>query len=618
MSVIERINSSDDIKKLSADELDTLCAEIREFLIKNVSQTGGHLASNLGAVELTVALHRVYDSAVDRIVFDVGHQSYTHKIITGRRDAFPTLRQHEGLSGFPKPYESEDDAFVTGHASTSVSVATGMARARAFTGEKYEVAAVIGDGAMTGGLAYEGLEDAASCGEPIVIILNDNTMSISKNVGGMSNLLGAMRYKPAYISFKRWYRAVFKKLPALYSFNHHVKEWLKSWLLPDNTFSQMGFEYLGPVDGHDVQALEAVIRLAKDMEQPVIVHVLTRKGKGCSYAEKHPDMYHGVGAFDPETGVLAGGKTGFSDYFGDFMCEFAAEDRRVCAITAAMCSGTGLTRFEKEFPARFIDIGIAEGHAAAMAAGMAKQGALPVFAVYSSFLQRAYDMLIHDVSLQDLHVVFAVDRAGLVGNDGETHHGVFDVSYLSTVPGMTIMCPASFSELHDMLCHALFEVKGPAAVRYPRGGEGEYKQSRLEAESVLREGTDVTIVCYGTMVNNALAAAAELAAHGVSAEVVKLGWIKPNDYALTLGSLKKTGRLVVPEETCTPGAVGEHVLALCAENAVPLRTVKLINLGSGIVPQGSVDELMRDYGLDAHGIAGAVLSAVQTEKSGVI
>ena len=283
-----------------------------------------------------------------------------------------------------------------------------------------------------------------------------------------------------------------------------------------------------------------------------------------------------------------------------------------------MCSGTGLTRFEKEFPARFIDIGIAEGHAAAMAAGMAKQGALPVFAVYSSFLQRAYDMLIHDVSLQDLHVVFAVDRAGLVGNDGETHHGVFDVSYLSTVPGMTIMCPASFSEMHDMLRHALFEVKGPVAVRYPRGGEGEYKQSRLEAESVLREGTDVTIVCYGTMVNNALAAAAELAAHGVSAEVVKFGWIKPNDYALTLGSLKKTGRLVVPEETCTPGAVGEHVLALCAENAVPLRTVKLINLGSGIVPQGSVDELMRDYGLDAHGIAGAVLSAVQTEKSGVI
>ena len=615
MSVIERINSSDDIKKLSADELDTLCDEIREFLIKNVSQTGGHLASNLGAVELTVALHRVYNSAVDRIVFDVGHQSYAHKIITGRRDAFPTLRQHEGLSGFPKPYESDDDAFVTGHASTSVSVATGMARARALTGEKYDVAAVIGDGAMTGGLAYEGLEDAAFCGEPIVIILNDNTMSISKNVGGMSNLLGAMRYKSAYISFKRWYRAVFKKLPALYSFNHHVKEWLKSWLLPDNMFSQMGFEYLGPVDGHDVQALETVIRLAKDMEQPVIVHVLTRKGKGCSYAEKHPDMYHGVGAFDPKTGALAGGKAGFSDYFGDFMCEFAAEDRRVCAITAAMCSGTGLTRFEKEFPARFIDIGIAEGHAAAMAAGMAKQGALPVFAVYSSFLQRAYDMLIHDVSLQNLHVVFAVDRAGLVGNDGETHHGVFDVSYLSTVPGMTIMCPASFSELHDMLRHALFEEKGPVAVRYPRGGEGEYKKSILETETVLREGTDVTIVCYGTMVNNALAAATELAAHGVSAEVVKLGWIKPNDYARTLESLKKTGRLVVPEETCTPGAVGEHVLALCAENAVPLRAVKLINLGSGIVPQGSVDELMHDYGLDAHGIAAAVLSAVKTEKA---
>ncbi len=615
MSIIERINSSEDIKKLEESELDALCAEIREFLIKNVAQTGGHLASNLGAVELTVALHRVYDTSVDRIVFDVGHQSYTHKMITGRRDDFPTLRQHGGLSGFPKPYECVDDAFVTGHASTSVSVATGMARARALTGESYQVAAVIGDGAMTGGLAYEGLEDAAACGEPIVIILNDNNMSISKNVGGMSHLLGAMRYKPAYISFKRWYRAEFMKLPALYKFNHRIKEWLKSWLLPDNTFSQMGFEYLGPIDGHDIHALESAIGLAKDMKQPVIVHVLTKKGKGCTYAEEHPDKYHGVGRFDPETGAVKEGGMTFSDSFGADMCEFAARDGRVCAITAAMCSGTGLSDYAKAFPKRFIDIGIAEGHAAAMAAGMAKQGALPVFAVYSSFLQRAYDMLIHDVSLQGLHVVFAVDRAGLVGNDGETHHGVFDLSYLSTVPGMTVMCPASFRELHDMLEAALFSESGPVAVRYPRGGEGEYRASLVERESVLHEGGDVTVVCYGTMVNNALECARILQEHGVSAEVIKLGIIKPNGLETTLASLKKTGRLIVPEESCAPGCMGERILALCAQQGIELRAARLINLGDGIVPQGSVAELWRDYGLDAQSIADAAMQLCRAECS---
>lgn len=607
MSIIERINSTEDIKKLSNGELDTLCAEIREFLINNVAQTGGHLASNLGAVELTVALHRVYDTRVDRIVFDVGHQSYTHKIITGRRERFSTLRQYGGLSGFPKPYESIDDAFVTGHASTSVSVATGMARARALTGEKYEVAAVIGDGAMTGGLAYEGLEDAASCGEPIVIILNDNNMSIGENVGGMSRLLGAMRYKPAYISFKRWYREEFRKLPALYTFNHRVKEWFKSWLLPDNTFSQMGFEYLGPVDGHNVMALESAIRLAKDMEQPVIVHVLTKKGNGCVYAEDHPDKYHGVGPFDPETGIVKESAPSFSDRFGNYMQEFAARDGRVCAITAAMCSGTGLSDYAKAFPKRFIDIGIAEGHAAAMAAGMAKQGALPVFAVYSSFLQRAYDMLIHDVALQKLHVVFAVDRAGLVGNDGETHHGVFDVSYLSTVPGMTIMCPASFQELHDMLETALFEETGPVAVRYPRGGEGEYIASHVECETVLREGKDVTVVCYGTMVNGALECARILEARDVSAEIIKLGIIKPNNFEATLSSLKKTGRLIMPEEACAPGCIGEQILMLCAQREIKLHAVRLINLGDGVVFQGSVGELLRDYGLDAQGIADSAM-----------
>ena len=605
MSVLERINSSADVKKLDHTELYTLCEEIRGFLIDSLSTTGGHLASNLGTVELTVALHRVYDSSVDRIVFDVGHQCYTHKIITGRKNEFSTLRQHGGLSGFPKPYESVDDAFVAGHSSTSISVATGMAKARSLLGEDYHVVAVIGDGAMTGGLAYEGLEDASSDGEPMVIILNDNNMSISPNVGGMHHHLSSLRYRVGYINFKRVYRHIFKRLPRLYKFNHRVKEWLKSWLLPGNTFEEMGFEYIGPIDGHNVNALESVLRLAKDMKEPVIVHVVTQKGKGCSYAQEHPDKYHGVGPFDPVTGELKSSGDTFSDKFGQYICEFADRDKRVVAITAAMCDGTGLNAFHERFPERFIDIGIAEAHATAMATGMAKQGTMPVFAVYSSFLQRAYDMLIHDVSLQDLHVVFGVDRAGLVGSDGETHHGVFDVAYLSSVPGMTVFCPASFAELHDMFEKALFEMDGPAAIRYPRGGEGIYKDSNVQNETVIAEGSDVTIAAYGIMINEALKAREILASAGISAEIVKLGAIKPNNFEITLNSLRKTGRLIVSEDVCSSGCVGGRIMSSVAENGLALRGHRLLNLGEGLVPQGTVAELLRDTGLDAQGIAEA-------------
>lgn len=607
MSILDKINSSEDVKKLNADELRPLCDELRSFIIKNVSRTGGHLSSNLGAVELTVALHRVYDTAYDRIVFDVGHQSYAHKIITGRRDSFATLRQHGGISGFPKPYEKEDDAFIAGHASNSVSVALGMARARTLAGEDYDVAALIGDGALTGGLAYEGLANAASSGEPMVIILNDNNMSINENVGGMARLLQDMRVKPGYISFKRWYREVFCKLPGLYRFNHRIKEWLKRKLLPGNAFGEMGLYYLGPVDGHDVNKLETVLRWAKDMREPVLLHVVTTKGKGCPYAEQRPDMYHGVGKFDPETGQLEQSGDSFSSKFGEYLCEYAAQNKMIAAITAAMAGGTGLDAFAKCFPERFFDTGIAEGHAVAMAAGMAKQGAVPVFAVYSSFLQRGYDMLIHDVALQKLHVVLAVDRAGLVGSDGETHHGLFDVNYLSSVPGMTVLCPASFSELHDMLGFAIKEVKGPVALRYPRGGEGEYTGSSLAPEQLIRPGNDLTLLCYGTMVNQALAAAEILAKQGIGAEIIKLGWIRPNSFTMTLNSLGKTGRLLVAEEACAPGSVGEQLAAAAAENAITLKGIKLLNLGDGIVPQGSVQELLHDYGLDGEGIARSAL-----------
>ena len=601
MSILEKINSSNDVKKLSPEELVPLCEEIRAFLVSSVSKTGGHLASNLGTVELTVALHRVYDTARDRIVFDVGHQSYTHKILTGRREAFSTLRQYGGISGFPKPYEAPDDAFIAGHASNSVSVALGMAHARTISGGDYDVCAVIGDGAMTGGLSFEGLSNAAQSGEPMVVILNDNNMSIAENVGGAAKMLQSMRVKPGYLNFKRRYRKIFLHLPLLYRFNHAIKEWVKSHLIPDDVFSEMGFYHLGPVDGHDVRMLENVIRWARDMHAPVLIHVLTKKGKGCPYAESDPERYHGVGPFDPLTGALTPEGESFSSRFGDALCRFAETDEKLTAITAAMSGGTGLEGFAARFPTRFFDIGIAEEHATAMAAGMAKQGLLPVFAVYSSFLQRSFDMLIHDISLQQLHAVFAVDRAGLVGRDGETHQGSFDVSYLSAVPGMTIYSPASFAELDSMLALALYSCVGPVAIRYPRGGEGRYRDCRSEAESILLEGGDVTIVSYGVMINEAIEAAERLKAEGISAELIKLGRIRPNSFSTVQASVQKTRRLIVVEDVCDFGCVGGQILASLAGGTGEI-SARLLNLGDGIVTHGSVDELRRVCGIDAEAV----------------
>lgn len=617
MSILENINSSADIKKLDREQLPQLCDELRKFEIENIAKTGGHLSPNLGTVELTVAIHRVYDTEKDRLVFDVGHQSYTHKIITGRREQFGTLRQYGGLSGFPKPSESNDDAFIAGHASNSVSVALGMARARTLTGGNYDIVSVIGDGALTGGLSHEGLADAAASGEPMVIILNDNNMSISENVGGMAQVLQNMRIKPAYISFKQWLKGVSENIPGLYKAFHVIKEWLKSRLLPGNVFSEMGLYYLGPVDGHDLDKLETAIRLARDVRKTVVLHVLTKKGKGCAYAESHPDKYHGIGRFDPETGELAPTAVSFSDKAGEYLCQYAENDPRIVAITAAMAGGTGTECFASKFPERFFDVGIAEGHGVTMAAGMAKQGLVPVFAVYSSFLQRGFDMLIHDVSLLGLHTVFCVDRAGLVGNDGETHQGVFDVCYLSAVPGMTILCPASFQELHDMLGYAIHEVTGPAAVRYPRGGEGRYTDSLMQAENLIREGADVTVVCYGTMINEVLNAADELQSRGVSAEIIKLGMIAPNSFEQCIGSVRKTGRLLVAEEVCSVGCVGSALLAAISVAGVELKAAELLNLGDGIVRHGTVDELRRETGIDAASIAAAGCEMCRTDTERV-
>ena len=612
MEILENIHSSADVKDVPKEQLPELCESLRGELIRNISRTGGHLASNLGAVELTVALHRVYDSAHDRIVFDVGHQCYVHKMLTGRREQFDTLRQLGGISGFPKPCEADDDAFIAGHASTSVSAALGMARARTLLGEEYDVCAVIGDGALTGGLAYEGLADCGASGEPRVIVLNDNEMSISRNVGGLERFLARQRVRPGYIKFKMAYRRTIGRFEPVYRFFHRIKEWVKDLLLPDNMFEDMGLYYLGPIDGHDIRTVTRTIRYARDLRIPVLVHIRTVKGKGYAPAEENPSLFHGVGKFDAETGTPEQQPGGdFSEAFGAALCEEAAAEPRITALTAAMALGTGLVPFSEQYPDRFFDVGIAEEHAVTMAAGMAKQGLRPVFAVYSSFLQRGFDQLIHDVSLAHLPVVLAVDRAGLVGADGETHQGSFDVGYLCAVPGMKVWAPANYAEVRSML-HLALASDGPAALRYPRGAEGDYKEDHSSADAfTLREGTDVTLVSYGVLINEVLRAAEQLEEQGVSAEVVKLNRLDTLDGTIP-ASVEKTGRLIVAEEAAETGCLGVRILAGLEQRSIPAKS-HLLHLGSGVVEHGSVPELRRKLGLDAEGILAAFEDLKDTE-----
>ena len=599
LNILDQIQSPSDLKKLPEDQLPQLCQEIRSFLVNSVSKTGGHLASNLGVVELTVALHRVYDTSRDRLLFDVGHQSYVHKMLTGRKDAFHTLRQFGGLAGFPKPKESVHDAFIAGHASTAISTALGMARARTLLGEDYDVVALIGDGALTGGLAYEGLQDAGQSKEPMVIILNDNGMSIHKNVGGMASLLSKQRVKPGYLRFKQFYRDTVGKVKPLYNALHTVKENVKDTVLPDTMFDDMGFYYIGPVDGHDIPELERMLRWARDLRQPVILHVVTQKGRGIPYTEAAPEKYHGVGKFDPVTGELPPKKDDFSKIFGDTMLDLASEEPKLVGITAAMASGTGLEAFSAAYPDRFFDVGIAEGHAVTMASAMAKQGLLPVFAVYSSFLQRGYDMLLHDAAIQNLHVVFAVDRAGIVGNDGDTHNGVFDVGYLGSVPGMTIYTPASFAELRYFLRKAVCEAKGPVAVRYPRGGEGDYQALRTEAAALLQGGEDITLVTYGILTNEAIRAAEILDSRGIHADLFKMGQILPVESEAIMESLRKTRKLLVVEEVCSIGSLGRRLLYEAESAGICLDAYRLLDLGEGLVPHGDTKVLWEQFELNA-------------------
>ena len=594
-----------------------LCTQLRQELVDDVSKTGGHLASNLGAVELTVAIHRVFDTRQDRLVFDVGHQCYCHKILTGRREAMATLRQYGGIAGFPKPVESVHDAFIAGHASNSVAVALGMVRARQALGEHYKVMALIGDGALTGGLAYEGLSNAGACGQQLLVILNDNGMSITPNVGAVADHLAKQRLKPQYLTFKRYYRRVMNSNQVgrkVYRFTHKVKQALKQSLLPCSMFENMGFNYVGPVNGHDLAGLTRALRYARDLNEPVLLHVKTVKGKGYAPAEENPDAFHGVSPFDPATGK-AKKKSGenFSAVFGRTLTRLAQQDRRVCAITAAMMSGTGLEQFQAAYPERFFDVGIAEGCAVSMAAGMAKQGAIPVFAVYSSFLQRAYDMLIHDVAIDKLHVVLGVDRAGLVGEDGETHHGVFDVAFLDSVPGMTVLSPSSYAELEGMLEQAVLHVNGPVAIRYPRGGEGAYRGDAGPGHAaVLRRGDDITLVSYGILINDVLEAAELLAGEGIQAEVVKLNVITPLDPELVLESVKKTKVLLTAEDSAAHGSVGERLAAAVAEAGL---TAKVLCRTSGdkFVTHGALSCLKQELGLDSAGIFRAALEEVRKD-----
>lgn len=606
-SFLYRINSNADLRAVPERDIPELCREIRAFLVENVSQTGGHLASNLGSVELTVALHRVYDPMKDRILFDVGHQSYVHKILTGRRDSFATLRQLNGISGFPKPCESNADPFLAGHASDSVSLATGMARARTLMHGEYDVVAVIGDGAMTGGLCYEGLSDLGASREAAVVVLNDNGMSINENVGGVARLIRRARTRPGYLNFKQTYRRVMKRYPHAYEELHRVKERIKARVLPSGIFDDLGFYYIGPVDGHDEKALEATLRWAKDLRRPVVVHVVTIKGKGYSPAEEDPQIYHGVNPFDPDDGALAEAAADFSAAFGAAAISLAEKDPTVCAVTAAMENGTGLSGFAQQFPDRYFELGIAEEHAAAMCAGLAKQGMTPIFAVYSTFLQRSYDMLIENIGLMGLHVILAVDRAGLVGRDGVTHQGAFDIAFLGSVPNMTVYAPASFREQESMLSIAVREKSGPVALRYPRGGEGAYTDDHSrEDTTVLRSGDDVTIVTYGISVNAVLAAADMLSAEGICAEVIKLNRLLPLAPEVVRDSLRKTGRFIMVEEACRSGSIGTLLLSDAAANGIALRGVRLLDLGSGVIKHGSVNELQHCLHLDASGITAAV------------
>ncbi len=615
--LLETIHTPQDIQKLSFAELDSLAEEIREFLIQSVSKTGGHLASNLGVVELTLSLFKSLDLPNDSIIWDVGHQSYIHKLLTGRMEQFSTLRQFGGMSGFPKMSESEYDVFNTGHSSTSISAALGMTYGAALQGKAARTVAVIGDGALTGGMAFEAMNNVSTCKKNFIVILNDNEMSIAPNVGSLSNYLTRMRTKPGYFRFKSRVERMFGKIPKigpwLLMTTKRIKDALKYLFMTSTVFEDFGFTYFGPIDGHDMPFLCHVLEQAKKINGPVLLHVKTKKGKGYKFAEDKPAAFHGVGSFSVETGERNGGGASFSSAFGQRMVKLAEEHPDLCAVTAAMQGGTGLDAFSRQYPERCYDVGIAEQHAVTFAAGLAARGLRPVVAVYSSFLQRAYDQILHDVCLQNLNVVFCIDRAGLVGEDGETHQGIYDLAFLSHMPNMTILAPADYEELSAMLTYAVTEHQGPIAIRYPRGSAKEVPCSKrafvLGQPDVVIEGETVCLLSAGHMLPEAIEAQKLLQEAGVSTAVMNLKtlWPLPKE---TLAIWAETySMLVTLEDGVKSGGIGEKIAAMVGKK-VPVLIKAHEN---GCVPQGKTEELYRACGLDAKTIAREVIQQLKQE-----
>lgn len=653
--MLEKINNLEDFKKIDTKDYPKLASDIREFLIDNVSKTGGHLAPNLGVVELTMALHHVFNSPDDKIIFDVGHQCYVHKILTGRKEKFPTLRKLNGLSGFPKTRESEHDIFNTGHSSTSISTALGIATANKLAGKDDYTIAVIGDGAMTGGLAFEALNNAQIEDTNLIVILNDNQMSISPSVGNLSAYLNSVRSNSIYTSSKNIIRGILKHIPfigrPLMRLIEFLKDGLRHLILPNSVmFEQFGFSYLGPIDGHDIEDLIRILKRAKTAKKPVLVHVVTQKGKGFEPAEKNPDIFHGVGVFDKESGkVNSSSSMSYSKKFGNELVNLAKENEKIVAISAAMTGGTGLQKFCEEFPDRFFDVGIAEGHAVTFAAGLASQGYIPVFAVYSTFLQRAYDQIVHDVALQKAHVIFAIDRAGIVGADGETHHGIYDLSYLSHIPNLLIMAPKDGNEFAEMMKFAV-EHDGPVAIRYPRDsyaddivtavqrdntiGKSDKKKkhivvpnqialdmpeephiSTLPIESfkaeILNEGKDVTILGYGKTVKTALEVAKLLKNKKVNAEVINCRFLKPLDKDTILGSIVKTKRIICIEDNVTTGGLASLVKTLILDKLECKKEIaykKFYSYPDAFIKHGETKQIEKEFGMNAEKIVKEFMS----------
>lgn len=605
--ILEQINLPKDLKKLNLKEKEELCKEIRELIIDVTAKNGGHVASNLGVVELTVALHSVFNTPKDKIIWDVGHQCYVHKILTGRKKEFETIRQFGGLSGFPKICESEYDSFNTGHSSTSISVATGMARARDILKEDYKVIAVIGDGSLTGGMALEALNDAGSSKTNVTVILNDNEMSISKNVGGIPLYLSKIRTKTGYTRSNRKIKEITNKIPVIgkpiVSFAHYTKQIIKRAVIHNMYFEDIGFTYLGPVDGHNVKKLEDILERSKKIKGPVLIHIITKKGKGYRLAEENPDKFHGISAYNKETGETKKSNN-YSKIFGNKLIELAQKDKKIVAVTAAMKDGTGLKEFAEKFPDRFFDVGIAEQHAVGLIAGMAKAGLKPVMPIYSSFLQRGYDQIIHDIALSNIPATICVDRAGVVGNDGETHQGIFDLSFLSSIPNVVIMAPKNFEELEKMLEFGV-NLNKPVFIRYPRGGENyQFKKTeKIEygiAETIV-EGTDLSIIAIGNMVGRAKEIADLLPEKSI--EIINTRFLKPLDEKTILKSIEKTKKAITIEDNVLKGGLGSAVIEAVNKSGIENIKVKTFGYDDIFVEHGTVKEIEDKYNLSKEKIS---------------